>query len=675
MIGRRRWTIFVISLLMATTLIAGLTYRDLGPALRLDQSPGSSRRALILDREGQPLRISYNDNWNYTDQVDLDSIPPILLSAIIAAEDSRYFQHGGVDWRARFAALWLNLRKGTIKRGASTITEQVVRLLRPRPRTLWSKWLEGWDALRLERENSKTEILRFYVNQVPFHERRRGLVQAARGFFNRSLDTLNLPEMLTLAVMIKRPIQMGQDYKRLGERLFKGGWIGAEQWQEVQESGPPRIVKPELELEAPHFISYIDTLPFENPVRTTLDPGVQQMADHLLHEALRRRPKRDVAHAAALVVDHSTDEVLAWVSTALDSENGGAYNSPLIPRQPGSSLKPFLYATAFAMGYGPKTLIEDAPLMAAVGSGLHDYRNYSRVFYGWVTLRESLANSLNIPAVRLIREIGVEQFLGRLRAAGIRSLDLGSTRYGEGLALGNGEVPLWQMVQAYSCLARQGLCRPLRALQSQPRTPGKRVWPLQAVNAVNDILSDPFARRWEFGRGGNLEFPVETAVKTGTSTDFRDAWAFAYNYRFVIGVWMGNLDNRPTDGLSGAAEPMLAARALMNKVLQGHKTQRLSQSQSLDGRPRIRSEGTEFRIIKPAQNTHMALDPRVPSAMQAFDFEVEGHDPSQRIHWELNGQPLTHTNGPKARWTLSRGRHELSARQGANLSRRVFFVR
>lgn len=613
------------------------------PHLALESDP--ARRPLVLDRNGRPLRYSFADKWNYNQQISLSEIPQAMISAVIKAEDKNFFNHSGVDWLARLNAAELNIRRGKAVRGASTITEQVVRMRRPRPRTLWSKWLEGWEALQLEKRNSKNEILQFYLNQVPFAGQRRGLIQGSEGVFDRDLRTLTEPEMHLLAGLIKNPSRRGLVMKN---------------------PSPP--------VDASHFIQYVETFSPGPEIRTTLDSGLQNSAQKLLDQALHSTTQHDLNNGAVILVDHQTDEILVWAVGRGQDGKAVAYNSPLIPRQPGSALKPFLYALAFENGYAPSTLVEDSPLKAAVGTGLHTYRNYSRVFYGWLPLSEALANSLNIPAIRLIDQLGVEDFLHKLRSLGITTLQSSSEHYGDGLALGNGEIPLLELTAAYAALARRGVYRPLRAVSAKPET-GQRVFTQIAADHINDILSDANARRHEFGRGGNMEFPLQTAVKTGTSTDFRDAWAFAYNYKYVAAVWMGNMDNTPTEGLTGSTVPMLIARSLMSEALQGKMTMGFPSPEPLLGRGRVMDDFQEFRIVQPSTNTRIAIDPRLPSDVQVFTFQVEGFDPKTPVLWSLNGKKLGEVRGGQLQWRLQTGRHNLEARQGGDRSHRTFFVR
>ncbi|MBY0408502.1 MAG: transglycosylase domain-containing protein, partial [Rickettsiales bacterium] len=469
---------------------------------------------------------------------------PLLVQAMVASEDRRFFSHAGVDWRARAAALWQNMKARKVLRGASTITEQVVRILNPRPRSVWARWMEGVEALWLERVASKGEILEFYLNQLPYAANRRGVAQAARYYFNRDLATLTPKEMLTLAVLPRAPGALDLYRSKavepkvmaLSHVLAAQGALSADAMAQMQQ--PLALQMPEAPLEAPHFIGYVrEEVPYhlseKGVLVTTLDAAVQRHVQHLLDERVKAMASRHVKNAAALVVNHDTGEVLAWAVAGADA--GGAIDAVRTPRQPGSALKPFLYALALDSGWSAATVLEDAPMSEAIGAGLHDFHNYSHQFYGKVSLREALGNSLNIPALKTIGFVGPQRYLDTLHGLGFASLAQPADFYREGLALGNGEVTLFEMVQAYSALAHRGVFRPITALLEPPYARQLRqVYSAEAASLVGNILSDPFARRREFGAGSVLNLPVQTAVKTGTSNDYRDAWVLGYNAHFTV---------------------------------------------------------------------------------------------------------------------------------------------
>jgi len=672
---------------------------------RVMQNANTTR---LTDRFGQPLAVTYQAAWNLNDQVPLYKIPPLLQRAFVLSEDKRFYEHSGVDWRARGSALLQNIRAAGTVRGASTITEQVVRLLHPRPRSLWSKWVEGFDATALEQKKSKAVILEFYLNQVPYAANRRGIAQAARYYFNRDLETLMPKEMLALAVLVRAP--SGYDlYKdktkldaaigRLASRLQEAGDLSTAD-QSVIAAQDFDLQKPSLGTNAAHFVSYLRRQPNANGLgQTTLDAALQAKVQKILDDRIAALAAKNLRNGAVLVADHQTGEVLAWVVAGAEEPEtpGGQIDAVTVPRQPGSALKPFLYAAALDKGWTAATLIDDAPMAEAIGAGLHRFHNYSHVFYGPVTLRDALGNSLNIPAVKTIGYVGVSSYLALLHKLGFESLSWAADVYDEGLALGNGEVTLLELVQAYAALAQGGVVTPLRVLVEADRQAAQhRVYSDAAATLIGNILSDPQARSLEFGQNSVLNFSLQTAVKTGTSTDYRDAWAVGYNDRYVAGIWMGNLDQQATDGVTGGTGPALALRSIFNE-LNRHRQPRKLRLSPLLVRANVcvpaqgdvekcymRSELVmpdtsvlaenkkqpampHYEVVKPTQGLQMAIDPRLPMDKQQFAFTMAGLEAGQTVEWVLNGESLgTPATDKSFLWPLERGQHVLSAhiRQG-----------
>ncbi len=556
------------------------------------------KKPQLLDRRGNPLLISYQNRWS-VQTVALHEIPVLLRNAFVESEDRRFLSHGGPDWLARIHAVVQNLRAMRGVRGASTITEQVVRMLHRRPRTVWSRWLEGIEAARLEKRFSKSEILEFYLNQVPYGHQRRGVVEASRFYFDRDPATLNAKESLALAVLVRAPsgFDLRRNPKSLESRLARlaghmrdSGLLSEADYRaalskgfELAGSTPRSEARKSFEpagsrrvIEAPQFVQYVLTNAWgeagkpSGVLTTTLDGGLQQKVRQIVRSRLEGLKPSEVGDGAALVIDNWTGEVLAWVSESLSAgESEGWVDAVTVRRQPGSTLKPFLYALAMEMGWTAATLIDDSPVAEAAGSGLHSFRNYSRTYYGPLRLRVALGNSLNTPAIRTIRFTGTERFLCWLHSLGISGLTKSADFYGHGLALGDGEVSLFELVQAYSVLARGGAYRPLCTVSGAPSGELRRVIGPSTAAIISDILSDPEARRLEFGEGHLLRFPVKTSVKTGTSTDHRDCWAVGFTEHYSAGVWMGNLDRRPTRGITGAAGPALVLRAIFAELDRG----------------------------------------------------------------------------------------------------------
>jgi penicillin-binding protein 1C len=798
----------VCSLLIAAVLAGGLcwkTSRDLIPLpQKLPPSPSDYDKPGILDRNGAPLSITYQNYWNVQDRASLHEIPMLLQQAFVESEDQRFHQRIGVDWSARFHAMVQNILALKIVRGASTISEQVIRMLHPRPRTYWSRWLEGIEAGRLDRRFSKGEILEFYLNQVPYAHQRRGVVQAARMYFDRDLDTLNTREMLALAVLVRapaaldlrrRPLAIRKSVRDLAEKLYAGHLITGAQYQNAL-TGEWSLGEFHLPVEAGHFVQYLyHTLSAEKgedgrpgqtgpgvghaaaerfspasltpvspnesgTITSTLDPSLQGKIQRILDRRLDDLSAGNELDGAVLVVDHKTDEILAWVNGGgLSEDSPGAWiDAVTLPRQPGSTLKPFLYGMALEIGWTPATLIDDSPLAESVGSGLHSFHNYSRTCYGPLRLRDALGNSLNIPAVRTIQFVGVERFLARLHELGFQSLTQPAAYYGSGLALGDGEVSLYELVRAYAVLARRGELKPLHAiLKPRPsddglstsvgeegqghaarhvgagfkpartdhpgddcddwkpgeiRGPeiGRHIFTPEITSQISDILSDPQARRLEFGDGNILRLPVQTAVKTGTSSDHRDAWAVGFSSRYTVGVWMGNLDRRPTNGITGTTGPGLVLRAVFAELNKYEEPRPLYISPNLITATICRISGLlagpdcptmqekfrpgtaplqhcplrheelsssrgaaallqtdsidHLRLLQPTPGLELALDPRIPDELEGFSFLLSKHLKIEKVEWKVDGKVIgvTGKNGYRFLWRPSRGSHVAEAR-------------
>ena len=663
----------------------------------------------MVDRRGEPLGISYQNKFNVADTRALHDVPEILRHAIITAEDRRFFAHGGVDWRARAHALWQNMLAGRPVRGASTITEQVVRILHPRPRSLWSRWIEGFEAMLLERQAGKGEILEFYLNQVPYAANRRGVAQAARYYFNRDLRTLTGKEMLALAIFPrapsaldprKKPQAISARVQYLAQAMESRGELPPGETAR-QLSQPLSLEEASPLLNAGHFITYIrETVPYglsaHGTLQTSLDGALQEQVQTLLDQRVKTLQRKNVHNGAALVVDHQSGEILAWVvagAAAKDQTPGSAIDAVRAARQPGSSLKPFLYALALDSGWSPATELDDAPMAEAIGTGLHDFHNYSGTFYGKISLREALGNSLNIPALETISFVTPQRYLDALHALGFASLTQPAEFYKDGLALGNGEVTLLEMVRGFSALANHGVFRPLTPLsQSSLQRKGNRVFSEEAASLIGNILSDPFARRREFGAGSVLNLPTQTAVKTGTSTDYRDAWSLGYNARYTVGVWLGNLDQAPMDGVTGSTGPALVLRSIFAQLEPRQEPQPLWLSPRLQRReicsgnvdastancfpyteyfmpdtaaPQLKQSAAlqSLDVIRPTEGLQLAYDPRVPREMQAFEFTASRISPDSKIAWVLNGTPLSTTANGRFLWPVERGSHTLLAQE------------
>jgi penicillin-binding protein 1C len=717
---RRFIKISFIVLFGLSIILVLKTLNDLAPPPEtLSVADRTVHKLQVLDRNAIPLTITYQNDWNIHDYVPLHEIPELLQQIFIIAEDKRFYEHNGPDWRARWHAVFQNIMALEIVRGASTMSEQTVRILHPRPRVFWSRWLEGFEATRLEQHFSKADILEFYLNQVPYVSQRRGVVQAARHYFDRDLETLNIKEMMALSVLVRAPSRLDlhkgfteieAPITRLADRLLESNIITKEDYHFVLTT-PLQLHDSHLPVQAKHFIHHIYTSPLtqslqnKGRVSTTLDANIQRTVQKILDQRVQDLRRKNVNHGAVLVVNHQTGEVLAWANAGSSSPElpESHIDAVTTPRQPGSTLKPFLYALALENGWNASTMINDSPLAEAVGTGLHHYRNYSRHHYGPLRLRDALGNSLNIPAIRTIQFLGADKFLLLLRQLGMLSLTAHSDYYGDGLALGNGGITLFELVQAYATLANQGLFRPLTVLRRAPASDSTQVLSPEVTSIIANILSDSEARRLEFGSGALLRFPIQTAVKTGTSNDYRDAWTIGFNYRYTVGAWLGNLDQKSMSKISGSTGPALMVRAIFAELNRYEETQPLYLSPQLvkaeicrdtgqratedcpsrmewfvpgtepplkGKEERGKEKGKEFiqkplRLKQPSHGLQLAMDPRIPDEHEAFKLMlVETALDVDSIEWLVNEKVIGTTAGEvrQLMWPLERGTHIAQAK-------------
>ncbi len=541
-------------------------------------APGSLVSLRLTDRNGTLLREVLSERGGRARWVRLSEVSPYLIKATLAAEDRNFFLHRGFHVPSVVRALWQNARRGQVVSGASTISQQVVRNIQPRPRTLAAKVREAWLALRLERTVSKEEILVQYLNRVPYGNQAYGVEAAARLYFQKPPAHLSLAEAAFLAVLPRAPSLTNPYHdpapalsrqRELIAAMTRLGLVSPDEAARALAE-PLAVCPPGKIFQAPHFTSAVLSVmtPEERgllaEVRTTLDADLQNKVEALVRGHVERLSRNGVTNGAVIVLDNATGDVLAWVGSAdfFDLKHAGQVDGVTSPRQPGSALKPFTYALAVEAGMTAATLIDDVPLEFAASGGPYRPQNYDRRYHGRVRLRSALACSYNVPAVAALTEVGTERLYRRLRDLGFDSLTRPPGYYGPGLTLGNGEVTLLELARAYMALARGGLFGRQRSVlaaldhgrrERQVHPPSAPVRTFSATTAfiITDILSDADARVPAFGYGSPLNLPFPCAAKTGTSKDYRDNWTVGYTTAYTVGVWVGNFDGRPMEGVSG----------------------------------------------------------------------------------------------------------------------------
>jgi len=591
--GRRRSTRRLAAFAAAGLVLAGvLGFFAWAAALELPAGalgPANIASVRVLAADGKLLREVLSREDGRARWVPLTRVAPDLIQATLAGEDQRFFIHGGIDWWSMLRAAALNVRQGRIVSGGSTITMQLVRLLRPAPRSYYNKAEEMVLAHKLEQRLTKRQILWQYLNRAPYGNGTFGVEAAAQRYLSKPAAQLSLAEATLLAALPRSP--SGYNPYRHRARLLKRqryllalmvhqGRVDAER-RRLALAEPIDWDAAARPFDAPHLVQRVLALPRTRGaavIRTTLDLKLQRAVQTAVATTVERMREQGISNAAVLVVDNATGDVLAHVGSAdfFSEQDAGQVDGTRSLRQPGSTMKPFTYALALEQGLTPATLLRDLPAHFATAQGDYAPKNYDETFHGPVRLRVALGSSYNVPAVRTTQRVGVERLLARLRDMGFSSLTKPARHYGLGLTLGNGEVTLHELVAAYSALARGGRTLPLRVVRAaitpegqrlaQPDRVSKRVFGRRVTHLISHMLADGKARLPAFGRNTVLDVGFEAAVKTGTSKDFRDNWTVGYTPQVTVGVWVGNFDGASMEnvsGISGAgplwAEVMVAA--------------------------------------------------------------------------------------------------------------------
>ncbi len=579
---KRRVRIFIVLVGLLAGLYAMVFYAiplctPLPKQLAQPQDPST----VITDEEGRELRrFLVNGEHIISDYAPLESIPSTLIDATIAAEDKRFWLHNGVDFSAIARAVWDASRLGYPTSGASTITQQLVKICStPRARNVRTKVIEIMSARKVEILHSKEWILENYLNRLPYGNMRNGCRAAAQGYFDKPLKELSIAESAFLAGLPNKPTRFNP-YTNFRGAKARQLWILDRMWEDgyITEGDVARarheklvIVPRGSSFRAPHAVDLMvalhgDALPAGH-VASTLNLDLQAVVERAIDEHLRlissQRQTSPYLHAAVVVIENESGAVRVLTgSRDYESPHGGQINGAWTPRSPGSALKPFTYLLALEQGMPASTIVPDTPMEFATRTGVYRPVNYDRTFAGPVRLREALGNSLNLPAVRVLRDLGGPEVLCEtLERLGLSTLTESPEHYGLGLTIGGAEVRLLELTNAYACLARLGVWKPFRlfpegspVLAGQEIPSARRLFRRETCYLIADMLSDPAARARSFGWDSPIQVRgFRAAVKTGTSSDYRDAWAVGFTPDYTVGVWVGNFDNAPLDRFSGAA--------------------------------------------------------------------------------------------------------------------------
>ncbi len=578
--------------LAAIAIVAGVAAAWLVPLPeRLHTGPS----VVVRDAHGSVIHafLAPDERWRLP--VAIAEVDPDYLDALFRFEDKRFDSHLGVDPVAVGRAAMLNVSSGRVVSGGSTITMQLVRMLEPRPRTVGSKAIEALRAVQLELRLSKAEILRLYLQHIPYGRNVEGLESGAWAMFGHGSSELEAGEIATLLAIPQNPTaryptdrnaeRLREARNRVASRLLADGALPVGPGGDVDAVMAALVAAPvpahlrAMPREAPHVAWWLRerTAAGVPRIDTTLDLGVQRTAEEILGEAQASLERRGIRHGSVVVIDHRTMEIVALVgNVAWGDEPGQQIAAFDVPRSPGSTLKPFVYALAIDEGLAlPSHLVSDVP----VDYGGYSPRNYDGSWAGLVELEEALSRSLNVPFVNLLGAVGTETLLGRLRRMGVTSLRRDPGFYGLSVAVGGVELTPVEVATIYAVLARDGDAAPIRLVRGlePPAGGGDRAlsaeasWLTRRALALRDRPDFPTRRRLSGA-------PRGIHWKTGTSTGRRDAWAVGSGPTFTAAVWLGNLDGEGSSHLVGAD----AAGPILFDVLEAlHRGDRVP----LDGRP------------------------------------------------------------------------------------------
>jgi penicillin-binding protein 1C len=711
----RHIAIAVSALLLACDACALPAYSEVRQAYR-------SSDTLVLDRHGEVLQRVRTDNSVRKGQwVALQDVSPALRTALVLSEDKRFYEHSGVDWRAVSAAAWSNLWNNKT-RGASTLTMQLAGLLDEDlkrgagGRSVVQKIEQTVSAQMLEGGWRKDQILEAYLNLVPFRGELVGIDALSRTLFGKAPHGLDNREAAVAVALVRAPNAKGAQVAQRACSVLKlledaARSVDCEGLDLYAQGALQRRDFAASEGIAPHLARRLLALQSGDSARTaakakatlavapgtlrsTLSAPLQRFAVQTLQQQLRELQARHVEDGAIVVLDNATGEVLAWVGSSGEFSQAAEVDGVTALRQPGSTLKPFLYAQAIAeRRLTAASLLDDSGTQIQTSGGLYIPQNYDHHFKGWVSARTALGASLNVPAVRTLVMVSPDAFHKQLSALGLPLRETGDY-YGYSLALGSAEVSLLQLTNAYRTLANGGRFSPTRFVLGA-KAEARPVLDPGAVFIVGDILSDPNARARTFGSDSILATRFWTAVKTGTSKDMRDNWAVGYSQRYTVGVWVGNASGAPmwdVSGTSGAA-PIWAAvmnslhktqasqapkppagvvrQAVINATeasrqewfIQGTQQARFALNGDTGKQRAATGARTNARITAPTNGSIIALDPDIPPKSQRLTFSSDGRG----TRWLMDGKEFA--KGSSAQWLPWPGRHvvQLVSNQGETL--------
>ncbi|HYC41137.1 MAG TPA: penicillin-binding protein 1C [Chitinophagaceae bacterium] len=520
---------------------------------------------VVTDNKGEILHAFLTQDQKWRMKTELHEISPLLRKTIIAKEDRYFYHHPGVNPFAVLRAMMNNLLRMKRTSGASTITMQVARALEPGKRNIWNKLREMFRAFQLEWKYSKAEILQLYLNLVPYGGNIEGVKAAAYLYFRKNPDHLSLAEITSLSIIPNRPssLVIGKHNDRIVrernrwlQRFAKEGVFTESEIQDALAE-PLTAQRGSMPQYAPHLARKLKQ---ENPsllISSHIDLNTQMKTEKIIADYVRLLALRNIRNAAAVVIDNRTRRVIAYVGSAnfRDTLDGGQVNGAAAVRQPGSTLKPLLYAVCFDEGLlTPKTVLTDA----AVSYEGYAPENYDKNYNGYVTVEYALEQSLNIPAIKSLRQLGTDRLISKLSICRFRQVQKDRGKLGLSMVLGGCGTTLEELTGLFTVFANEGFFIPPSFTADDSLPEKTNLLSPGATYMINEILSKVNRPDFPLNWTATEKMP-KIAWKTGTSYGRRDAWSIGYNRNYTVGVWVGNFSGVGAPDLSGAetATPLL----------------------------------------------------------------------------------------------------------------------
>jgi penicillin-binding protein 1C len=619
----------------------------------------------VLDVRGKVIeRVRKNPFKRSLPWVSYNEVSEAFKTYLLKSEDKNFFEHGGVDWRALVKASFDHFTKDS-KRGASTISMQLVGMLEEKNgtkrRDVWAKLDQVKKALKLDDEWTKQEIFEGYINLVPFRGELSGLRAASVGFFNKEPSALNVEESALLVALLRSP---NADEALVARRACQ--LIDSIECDSINTLAHQIFSKTYTIVEPRKWLSVLDdSFIVKNEskdfIKTSIDKDLQETAVLALQEQIRSFKDQNVSDGAILVLDNKTKKVIVYASNA----GMGFSPSPFVDgiramRLAGSTLKPFIYATAIDLNYiDQHSLVDDSPLDISLGNGnIYFPRNYDNSFKGLVSAGTALGSSLNVPAVKTLQLVTGERVVGKLAKLGFQNLKEASY-YGPSLALGSVDVTLWDLTHAYQKL--------LTTNAFSKRT----------KKEIFEMLSNDDNRRLTFGSNSILKLPFPAAVKTGTSKDMRDNWCVGFTDQFTVGVWVGNFNGKAMWNVTGVTGAAPLWKTMMIKLHRSTskkiEIKSIQIAQDIIARPLEKSTSLS-QIRYPVDSEIIGVDPEIPPSVQMVPFEIKNPSAGSKIF--LDKQFFSDAKELNL-WSPVRGKHEIQLvnAQGDVMDTKSFEVR